>query len=205
MENETFRSQPKQQRGRQRVDAILNAASEVFAEVGYESATTIQIAARANTSVGSLYQFFSNKEAILRALVERYVASASTMFSEVNVESFPQMSLEQSIKALLYPLKEFIRDNRDFHVIFSSSIGSGFLAEAIREMDDGILARADWALAQTRPHINPADRRKYGLICMVIMKALLSLSHFSNELTLDEIFDEMEMIYLRYLSPLVGE
>ena len=49
-------TQPKQKRGRQRVDAILNAASELFAEVGYESATIIEIAARANTSVGSMYQ-----------------------------------------------------------------------------------------------------------------------------------------------------
>jgi AcrR family transcriptional regulator len=205
MENENFRSQPKQQRGRQRVDAILNAASEVFAEVGYDAATTIQIAARAKTSVGSLYQFFANKEAILRALVERYVAAAGAMFSNVQVESFPQMTLAQSVKAMLVPLKEFIRDNRDFHVIFSSSTGSAFLTEAIREMDEGLLARTDFALAQSRPNISSTDRRKYGLVCMVIMKGLLGLAHYSSELSLDEIFEEMEAVYVRYLTPVVGE
>lgn len=205
MENQSFRSQPKQQRGRQRVEAILNAASEVFAEVGYDVATTIQIAVRAKTSVGSLYQFFANKEAILLALVERYVAAAGTMFANVEVESFPQMALEQSVKAMLIPLKAFIRDNRDFHVIFSSSIGSAFLTETIREMDEGILARAEAALAQARPNIPPADRRKYGLVCMVIMKALLGLSHYSSELSLDEIFEEMEAVYVRYLTPVVEE
>lgn len=205
MENESYRSQPKQQRGRQRVDAILNAASEVFAEVGYDAATTIQIAARANTSVGSLYQFFANKEAILRALVERYVAAAGAMFSDVQVESFPQMTLEQSVKALLLPLKAFIRDNRDFHVIFSSSTGSAFLSETIREMDEGLLARTDLALSQARPDVNAADRRKYELVCMVIMKALLGLAHHSSELSLDEIFEEMEAVYIRYLTPVFGE
>ena len=65
MLNKPMFNQPKQKRGRQRVDAILNSASELFAEVGYEAATIIEIAARADTSVGSMYQFFANKEAIL--------------------------------------------------------------------------------------------------------------------------------------------
>ena len=47
MPNKPMLTQPKQKRGRQRVEAILNAASELFAEVGYESATIIEIAARA--------------------------------------------------------------------------------------------------------------------------------------------------------------
>ena len=158
----------------------------------------------AATSSGSLYQFFANKEAILRALVERYVAAAGAMFSDVQVESFPQMTLEQGIKAMLVPLKAFIRDNRDFHVIFSSSTGSAFLTEAIREMDEGLLARTDFALSQSRSDISAADRRKYELVCMVIMKALLAQAHHSSELSLDEIFEEMEAVYVRYLMPIFG-
>src|SRR5688572_11061237 len=115
------RNQPKQKRGQQRVEAILNAASEVFAVAGYDAATIIEIAARSNTSVGSLYQFFSNKEAILQAIVERYVAAASVTFGSMEVESFPEMTLEQSIRAIMLPLNEFIRDNRDFQAIFSTA------------------------------------------------------------------------------------
>lgn len=198
-----MRSAPKQPRGKRRVEAILDAAAEIFAEVGYEPATTIQIAARAATSVGSLYQFFANKEAILRALVARYVESASAIFAGMQVESFPEMTLAQSIQAMLVPLKEFIRDNRDFQVIFASSAGSSILAEAIRTMDEGFLARTDMALAQARPQLSAAQRRKYGLVCMVIMKGLIGLAHYSTELTLDEVFEEMAAIYLRYLTPIV--
>lgn len=203
MDHHSFRARPKQKRGQQRVDAILNAASEVFAEVGFEHATTIQIAARADTSVGSLYQFFANKEAILQALVERYVERASGVFAAMDVESFPQAGLAASIKATLDPLKEFIRNNRDFQVIFSSSIGSVYLAETIRAMDEAFLARNDAALAQQRPDLSAHDRRKYALVCMMIMKALLALSHQSSELTLDEVFEELEAVYLRYLTPIV--
>ena len=205
MSNKPMFTQPKQKRGRQRVDAILNAASELFAEVGYESATIIEIAARADTSVGSMYQFFANKEAILYALVERYVASASVTFDNMAVESFPEMTLEQSIKAILVPLKAFIRNNRDFQVIFSTTRGPAFLEQTIRAMDEDFLALNDKALAQARPNLNAADRRKYSLVCMVIMKAMLGMTNYTTELTFDEIFDELEAVYLRYLTPVMGE
>ncbi len=188
-----------------RVDAILNAASERFAEVGYESATIIEIATRADTSVGSLYQFFANKEAILKSLVERYVERASVVFAGMDVEAFPDMTLEQSIKAILVPLKEFIRDNRDFQVIFSSPTGSTYVDETIRSMDEAFLARTGVSLSRARPNLKPEDLRKYSLVCMVIMKGLLGLAHHSNDLTLDEVFEELEAVYLRYLTPLVGE
>ena len=205
MPNKPMFTQPKQKRGRQRVDAILNAASELFTEVGYESATIIEIAARADTSVGSMYQFFANKEAILFALVERYVAAATETFANMQVESFPEMTLEQSIKAILVPLKTFIRDNRDFQVIFSTTRGPAFLEQTIRAMDEDFLARNDKALAQARPGLTAAERRKYSLVCMVIMKAMLGMTNYTNELTFDEIFEELEAVYLRYLLPVMGE
>lgn len=196
----TLRAKPKQKRGQMRVDAILNAASEVFAEMRYENATIIEIAGRANTSVGSLYQFFSNKDAILKALVERYVERASDVFAGMEVEAFPDMTLEQIVKSILVPLKAFIRDNRDFQVIFSNAAGATYVAETIRAMDEAFLARTDVALATAFPSVSARDRRKYSLVCMMVMKGLLTLAQEGSELTLDEVFEELEAVYLRYLS-----
>src|SRR5262249_3325863 len=58
-------------RGLQRIASILDAAETVFAQMGYEEATTNHIAAEAGISPGSLYQFFSNKEEIAQALATR--------------------------------------------------------------------------------------------------------------------------------------
>ncbi|MDP2317338.1 MAG: TetR/AcrR family transcriptional regulator [Pseudomonadota bacterium] len=66
------RRTPVQARSRARVDAILDAADAVFLEMGFAAATTNHVAARAGTSIGSLYRFFPDKEAILVALAERY-------------------------------------------------------------------------------------------------------------------------------------
>jgi hypothetical protein len=62
--DKTLRRQPQQQRGKQRVEKILIAAAEVFAEAGFAAATIQQIADRSNTAVGSIYQFFPDKLAI---------------------------------------------------------------------------------------------------------------------------------------------
>src|ERR1700722_11179822 len=68
----TLRREPRQARGTRRIAELLDAADRVFAAVGYEAATTNAIAREAGASVGSLYQFFPGKEALLRALTTRY-------------------------------------------------------------------------------------------------------------------------------------
>jgi AcrR family transcriptional regulator len=55
---------------------IVEAADRVFADVGYEAATMEQIAERAETSIGSVYQFFPNKGALFEALCDRYFERA---------------------------------------------------------------------------------------------------------------------------------
>jgi AcrR family transcriptional regulator len=65
--------EPKRERGRLRVTAILDAAAAVFGEKGYDAATMTEIAARANTAIGSLYQFFPTKEVLADALLAWYV------------------------------------------------------------------------------------------------------------------------------------
>jgi AcrR family transcriptional regulator len=71
------RKLPKQPRSEATVRAILDAAAQVFERHGYAAATTNRIAGRAGVSIGSLYQYFPNKDAILVALVHRHVADST--------------------------------------------------------------------------------------------------------------------------------
>ena len=64
---------PQQKRGRRRVAGFLRAAEVVFGEMGYEQATMNAIAERADSCIGSLYQFFPNKVALADAIRERYI------------------------------------------------------------------------------------------------------------------------------------
>ena len=63
----------RQQRSRETVERILEAAAHIFNERGYTEATTNEIADEADVSIGSLYQYFPNKDALLLALAHKHI------------------------------------------------------------------------------------------------------------------------------------
>ena len=67
------RRQPKQVRSVGTYESILTAASQLFAKTGYEQTTTHQIARQASISVGALYRYFADKQAILLELYRREI------------------------------------------------------------------------------------------------------------------------------------
>ncbi|OWV06773.1 TetR family transcriptional regulator [Micromonospora wenchangensis] len=67
------RREPRQVRAELTRERILAAAAHVFSEYGYAAGTTNRIAERARVSIGSLYQYFPNKDAILAALLVRHI------------------------------------------------------------------------------------------------------------------------------------
>lgn len=73
------RKKPRQQRSQATVDAILDATARVLCTTGYDRASTNRIAMAAGVSVGSLYQYFPSKEALVAALVERHTAQMTTL------------------------------------------------------------------------------------------------------------------------------
>jgi AcrR family transcriptional regulator len=68
------RKKPQQRRSRVTLDTLFEATIQVLLAHGLDKITTIQIADRAGVSVGSLYQYFPNKRALLAAVVKRHVA-----------------------------------------------------------------------------------------------------------------------------------
>jgi AcrR family transcriptional regulator len=81
-QNAEPRKDPRQRRSRQTVDWILDAAARIFDERGYRATTTNHVAAAAGVSIGSLYQYFPNKDALLAALAQRHVDEALGILAE---------------------------------------------------------------------------------------------------------------------------
>ncbi|MBA0052913.1 TetR/AcrR family transcriptional regulator [Streptomyces sp. AJS327] len=70
------RKSPRQQRSRETWEAILEAAAQLFQRHGYAATTTNKVAERAGVSIGSLYQYVPNKDALLTALAQRHLRAA---------------------------------------------------------------------------------------------------------------------------------
>ncbi|WP_414675330.1 TetR family transcriptional regulator [Lentzea sp.] len=85
-----LRRQPVQQRSAKRVERMLEACATLIDEVGYDGVTTTLIAERAGVAVGSLYQFFPDKRAVVQALTLRNVDK----FSQGITTKLEQATLE---------------------------------------------------------------------------------------------------------------
>jgi len=81
------RRTPQQKRGHRRVAGFLRAAEAVFGEAGYELATMNAIAERADSCIGSLYQFFPNKASLADAIRERYIHEIEQSWESLSHEA----------------------------------------------------------------------------------------------------------------------
>jgi AcrR family transcriptional regulator len=79
----TPRKLPMQARSVASVDAILDATVQVLMSVGKERLTTTRVAARAGVSVGTLYQYFPNKSALLQSVLTRHLDDVSNAVERV--------------------------------------------------------------------------------------------------------------------------
>lgn len=85
-----LRRKPVQQRSAKRVERMLEACAALIDEVGYDGVTTTLIAERADVAVGSLYQFFPDKRAVVQALTMRNL----DLFMDTLTERFSKTVLE---------------------------------------------------------------------------------------------------------------
>jgi AcrR family transcriptional regulator len=103
------RKSPRQQRSRRTVARILDAAAHIFHEQGYAGATTNDIADEAGVSIGSLYQYFPNKDALLLALAHQHIESAAAGLTDL----LGQRGDENDFAAIVTEVVQFLVDQHD--------------------------------------------------------------------------------------------
>lgn len=92
-----MRKRPQQQRSRQMVDTLIDATARCIAARGLDGTTTPVIAEYAHVSVGSLYQYFESKDALVEALLER-IALQVTQLLRAGTGVAEHLPLEQLIR-----------------------------------------------------------------------------------------------------------
>jgi AcrR family transcriptional regulator len=94
------RKSPVQERSTASVDAILEATIQVLLDAGKERLTTTKVAARAGVSVGTLYQYFPNKSALLQSALKRHLDEVTGALEEV-CQAQKTNTLQQMATALI--------------------------------------------------------------------------------------------------------
>jgi len=201
-----LRRQPKQQRGKQRVEKILDAAAAVFDEVGYEAATTHLIAARAGTAIGSLYQFFPDKAAIFKAMELRHAERVKAMWAELDIPALVQLPLRQMIHALVIAVTELFEQPVS-RVVFVQF----FLAPQIfQSIDESMTQEAINFTASILQQRNPAlSEEQYNLLAEVCVHSsnalILAALRSPDQQHRQRLSQQIENLLVSYLEPQMGD
>lgn len=102
------RRRARQARARETVAAIEQAAAQLFGELGYAATTTNRIARRAGVSIGSLYQYFSDKDSIVLSLVEEHRRDIHVLVAEgLDTLRQPDIPLRTGLTSLIERLARY--------------------------------------------------------------------------------------------------
>ena len=123
-ERTATRRAPKQQRSRQTVEAVLEAVQRVVRRHGAEAITTNRVAEAAGVSIGSLYQYFPDKQAIFMALHDRHVDGVRCVI-ERTMTDCTLASVEEFTGELVERLANVHSEDAELHEIISSAVPGG--------------------------------------------------------------------------------
>jgi AcrR family transcriptional regulator len=95
------RRQPSQKRSRERVEKLLAVAAELICRSGSDALRMGDVAAKAGVSIGSLYQYFPDKAALIRTLAERYNAEEQACIRAALAEAQDMAGLKAALDGLI--------------------------------------------------------------------------------------------------------
>jgi len=115
------RKSPVQARSTASVDAILEATIQVLLDVGKERLTTTRVALRAGVSVGTLYQYFPNKSALLQAALRRHLDEITEAVERVCREQKGNTLRQMATALIITFLEAKLRDGKTSVALYSVS------------------------------------------------------------------------------------
>jgi AcrR family transcriptional regulator len=143
------RKQPRQERSRALVEAILDATERVLAQEGSAQATTTRIAEVAGVSVGSLYQYFPARQALLAAVIERRVERDEQEYLAHIAALGPNASLAAVLRAGARLLVDTYRREPELYRAMVDEMEGVAREPRVQAMIDDAIART---VAMLEPH-----------------------------------------------------
>ena len=166
------RKQPAQERSRATVEAILDATARVLVRSGLAGTNTNAVAERAGVSVGSLYQYFPSKHALVAALHERHARELLAVIERESA-STPARSFEGTVRALVHAVIEAHLVDPALHRVLETEAADLDAASAL----DGVLAERVRALLEAnRARVAPSN---LALATRVVMRMVDALVHIA--------------------------
>ncbi|MFM2314386.1 MAG: hypothetical protein RLZZ04_3662 [Cyanobacteriota bacterium] len=150
------RKQPQQDRSRMTVEAILEATTHILTEKGYGKTNTNQIAELAGVSIGSLYQYFPNKESLMVALRQQH-SDEMVELVESKLSHLFDTPLELAIPQLVRAIIAAHAINPRLHQVLNEEIPRSRRLEQTSKIDDRLTQILLKYLKRWSDHLKPQN------------------------------------------------
>lgn len=197
------RKEASQDRSRVTVDALIEATARILVREGFDRASTNRIAAQAGVSVGSLYQYFPSKEALVAAVIDRHHQELMQIVRSVLAEVAAQ-PLEQAMRTLVTVAIKAHRIDPRLHRVLTEQIPRTGRLENV-----AAFSRENYAMFRTylqahRDELRAVDLGLAAFVCVTTIEALThtAVLHQSETLadeSIEMLIQEATRLVVRYL------
>ena len=198
------RKSASQERSRATVQALLDATARVLTREGYDRASTNRIAATAGVSVGSLYQYFPNKEALVAALVARHNREMLDLLREA-LKEVASLDLATAIAKLVRAAVDAHRVDPALHRVFDEQVPRMGQLAKIEALQGETFQLVRSYLEKRRNEISVRDLDSTTSILVTTVEALTHqfVIHRPGapERDRDRFIDEVTRLVVGYLQP----
>jgi AcrR family transcriptional regulator len=197
----TPRKRPRQDRSRATVDTVLAATARVLVKRGFDGLTTNAVAEAAGISIGSLYQYFPNKEALVAALIEKHVEDMNAaILSELT--RVAQLPMHEAVRAVIELTVKAHAIEPELHQVLTEQVPRVGRMARLRELDLICNRMVAGLLAARRDELAIRDPE---LAAFVLVASIEAITHraalFAPKMLRDpRLIDEACALVTRYLG-----
>lgn len=197
------RKSASQQRSRLTVDALLGATARILVREGFDKASTNRIAEVAGVSVGSLYQYFPSKEALIAALIDRHNQEVMQAVQGELAEAV-KFPVEQAVRKLVAVAVKAHRIDPKLHRVLAEQIPRVGRLEKVETFNRENYALFRAYLESRRNEIRALDLGLAAFVCVTSIEALTHTAVLHHKLVSDEateaLVDEATRLVVGYLT-----
>lgn len=190
--NEVPHQRRYSQRGQQRRDLILDTVADLLVAGGTEAINTNAIADQAEIAVGSIYQYFANKEAILAALADRYLQRLAANTLTALQQDVAGLNGQMMVDRVIDPMIAFERSHPAFRYLQASVEGNGAVAAGAQRMDQEILATIQDLLQRVYPQLESRRYQEMARVTKALYKGISYLIH--QEADIHQVGGDIEVL-----------
>ena len=197
------RKYASQDRSRATVDALIEATARILIREGFDKASTNRIAEVAGVSVGSLYQYFPSKEALVAAVIDRHNQEVRQVVQGELAEAVNR-PIGQAVRKLVAVAVKAHRIDPKLHRVLAEQIPRVGRLEKVKTFNREYYALFKNYLESRRDEIRAVDLGLAAFVCVTSIEALTHTAVLHHKIVSDEamnaLIDEVTRLIVGYLT-----